>query len=121
MVPAKSFLSSTIIAHGYSFMHYKTFLCTVETQRDETRLVILKSPDNTTKPLFEAVNLTCAADGYPPPVFQWYRDGVLIPNAVQSFYYIDQLTPDLRGYYTCEAINSQGAATSNSGLVTIPS
>ena len=54
-------------------------------------------------------------------MFQWYRDGLSIPNAVQSFYYIDHVTPDLRGYYTCEAINSQGAATSNSGLVTIPS
>ena len=119
MVSTKSFLSSTIIAHGSSFMHYKTFLCTVE--RDETGPVIVQAPGNFTKPLFEAVNLTCAADGYPPPVFQWYRDGVLIPNAVQSFYYIDQLTPDLRGYYTCEAINNQGDVTSSPGLVTIQS
>jgi len=83
--------------------------------------MILKSPDNTTKPLFETVNLTCTTDGYPPPVFKWYRDGLLIPNAVHSFYYIDQITPDLRGYYTCEAINSQDDVTSSPGLVTIPS
>ena len=83
--------------------------------------MIVQPPDNFTKPLFEAVNLTCAADGYPPPVFKWYRDGVLIPNAVQSFYYIDQLTPDLRGYYTCEAINNQDDVTSSPGLVTIQS
>ena len=83
--------------------------------------MILKSPENTTKLLFEAVNLTCAADGYPPPVFEWYRDGLLIPNAVQSFLYIDQVTPDLRGYYICEAIDSQDNVTSNPWLVTITS
>ena len=83
--------------------------------------MILDPPDNTTKLLFEAVNLTCAADGYPPPVFKWYRAGLLIPNAVQSFLYIDEVTPDLRGYYTCEAINKQDNVTSNPGLVTITS
>ena len=97
-----------------------TSLCTVD-ERNETRPVILHSPANITKPLFAAVNLTCAADGYPLPVFRWYRDGLLIPNAVQAFYYIDQVTPDLRGYYTCEAKNSQGAVTSSPGLVTISS
>ena len=102
-------------------MYCNTFQYTVDQERDKTRPMILKSPpDNTTEPLFAAVNLTCAADGYPPPVFQWYRDGVLIPNAVQSFYYIDQLTPDLRGYYTCEAINNVDDVMSSPGLVTIP-
>ena len=96
-------------------------LCTVDIKRTETRPVILHSPANTTKPLFASVNLTCVADGYPLPMFQWYRDGLLIPNAVQAFYYIDQVTPDLRGYYTCEAMNSQGAVTSNPGLVAISS
>ena len=98
-----------------------TFLSTVNIQRTQTRPVILHSPANTTKPLFAAVNLTCVADGYPLPVFQWYRNGLLIPNAVQAFYYIDQVTPDLRGYYTCEAINGQGAVTSHPGLVAISS
>ena len=65
--------------------------------------------------------MTCVADGYPPPVFKWYKDGLLIPNAVQSFLYIDEVTPDLRGYYTCEAINKQDNVTSNPGLVTITS
>ena len=102
-------------------MYCNTFLCTVDQQRNETKPMIVQPPRNFTEPLFEAVNLTCAANGYPPPVFQWYRDGVLIPNAVQSFYYIDQLTPDLRGYYTCEAINSQDDVTSSPGLVTIQS
>ena len=90
-------------------------------ERNETRPAILHSPANITKSLFAAVNLTCVADGYPLPVFQWYRNGFLIPNAIQAFYYIDQVTPDLRGYYTCEAINRQGAVTSNPGLVTISS
>ena len=98
-----------------------SFMYCITVKPNGTGPVILQPPDNTTKPLFEAVNLTCAADGYPPPVFQWYRDGVLIPNAVQSFYYIDQLTPDLRGYYTCEAINNQDDVTSSPGLVTIQS
>ena len=86
-----------------------------------TKPVILQSPANTTKPFFQAVNLTCVAEGYPPPAFQWYRDGLSISNAVQSFLYIDQVTPNLRGYYTCEAINSQDNVTSNPGLVNITS
>ena len=83
--------------------------------------MILYSPANITKSLFAAVNLTCVAAGYPLPVFKWYRNGLVIPNAVQAFYYNDQVTPDLRGYYTCEAINHQGAVTSSPGLVTISS
>ena len=105
----------------HSFMYCNTFQCTVDQQRNETRPMIVQPPDNTTKPLFAAVNLTCATDGYPPPVFKWYRDSVLIPNAVQSFFYIDQITPDLRGYYTCEAINSKDDVMSSPGLLTIPS
>ena len=117
-VKSKVCISMTIY---YQALIPNTSLCTVDMERNETRPVILHSPANITKSLFAAVNLTCVAEGYPLPVFQWYRNGLVIPNAVQAFYYIDQVTPDLRGYYTCEAINRQGAVTSNPGLVTISS
>ena len=65
------------------------------------------------------VNLTCSAEGYPPPTYQWYKDGVAVPGATQSFLYIPELLPDDRGAYVCKANNTVGQMTSDYARVDI--
>ena len=66
-----------------------------------------------------AVNLTCSAIGYPPPIYQWYKDGVIIPGETKSFLYIPETLPSDRGDYSCRAYNSIGQISSTSARVNI--
>ena len=58
--------------------------------------------------LATSVRLTCTAEGYPAPTYEWYKDGVLIPQKTRPFLYIAEPAPSDRGNYTCKAINSKG-------------
>ena len=70
--------------------------------------------------LGNSVNLTYVIEGHPPPSFEWYRDGVLIPGETQSFLYIPEVLPRDRGNYTCKAMNSEGIAESDPTHLKIP-
>ena len=67
--------------------------------------------------LLSPVNLTCQATGIPPPTYRWYRDGTEIEGQVRSQLYIEQFSPEERGYYSCKATNSNGSDVSNSLLL----
>lgn len=58
--------------------------------------------------LGDPIHLNCIAEGHPPPTYEWYKDGVLIPNKIESVLYIPEPSPEDRGNYTCKAVNSQG-------------
>ena len=58
--------------------------------------------------------------GYPPPTYQWYKDGEPIPGATLPYLYVPEATPEDRGSYTCVASNDQEVEVSSPGLVTIP-
>ena len=66
-----------------------------------------------------SINLTCSAEGYPPPTYQWYKDGFALPGETRSFLYIPELLPSERGNYSCEASNTEGQMSSDSARVDI--
>ena len=58
--------------------------------------------------LGDRIHLNCTAKGNPAPTYEWYKDGVLIPDKIESLLYIHEPSPEDRGNYTCKAINSEG-------------
>ena len=58
--------------------------------------------------LGDPIHLNCTAKGHPAPTYEWYKDGVLIPDEIESVLYIPEPSPEDRGNYTCKAINSEG-------------
>ena len=81
---------------------------------------ITNQPQNTTSQLFSTVTLTCVAEGYPEPEIHWYKDGKLIESSSTSTsLVIEELRPNNRGFYYCEAVNSAGTARSHTVLVNI--
>ena len=49
--------------------------------------IIIKPPANTTTTdVSTPINLTCTAMGNPPPTYQWFKDGVLIPRRLVLIY-----------------------------------
>ena len=73
---------------------------------------IRQPPESTTADLATAVNLTCTAEGYPAPIYEWYKDGALILEETRPILYIPEPSPSDRGNYTCKAINSKGETVS---------
>ena len=74
---------------------------------------------DTTAEIAHPVNLTCEAEGYPAPSYEWYLDGVLIPGEMLSYLYIPEAQPSDRGNYTCKASNDNGEIESHPALVNL--
>ena len=70
--------------------------------------LITQPPENTVTRLGDQIRLNCTAEGHPASTYQWYKDGVLIPDKIESVLYIREPSPEDRGNYTCKAINSEG-------------
>jgi hypothetical protein len=51
------------------------------------------------------------ADGYPPPTFEWFKDGVKVSSG--TTFMIDAVDAASAGDYTVKATNSEGSATSS--------
>ena len=81
--------------------------------------VLVEMPSSISVNAAAAVNLSCVAQGYPPPTYQWYKDGVVIPGEAKSFLYIMETMPDNRGSYSCQAYNGRGRIISDSATVNI--
>lgn len=60
----------------------------------------------------DAVTFSVAAEGSPPPVFQWKKNGVDIDGATGATYSIAEVSAADAGSYTVEARNALGAMTS---------
>ena len=69
--------------------------------------------------LVSPVNLTCEATGTPPLTYRWYRDGQLLEGEIRPYLYIPEFSPEDRGNYSCEVINSEGKDESYGALLTI--
>ncbi|HXI52794.1 MAG TPA: immunoglobulin domain-containing protein [Candidatus Saccharimonadales bacterium] len=63
--------------------------------------------------------LFAGASGAPLPQYQWRREGVDIPGAVQSFLEFTSATEVQAGHYTVTASNVAGVVTSLVALVTV--
>lgn len=55
----------------------------------------------------------------PPARYQWKKDGIAIPGATSSNYYISSFQPAHVGSYTVTVSNTFGEATSAAGVLTI--
>ena len=78
---------------------------------------IIEPPANsTTADVTTPINLTCTATGNPPPIHQWYKDGISIPQETRSCLYIAESSPEDRGNYTCVASNGQGNASEQANI-----
>ena len=82
-------------------------------------VTIVGSPMNTSAILYELVNLTCKATGDRPIVYQWKRDGQILPDRKLSFLIIPEINPEDRGVYKCVVSNNFSSAISQPALVTI--
>ena len=80
---------------------------------------LIEMPTNMSANIAAPVNLSCSAEGYPPPTYQWFKDGVAIPGETRSFLYIPELLPRERGSYSCEASNVRGQISSDYARVDI--
>ena len=83
--------------------------------------MITQQPQNITGELFSKVQLTCLAAGNPQPEIYWYKDGarVTIDSTESSQLVIEEIRPDNRGFYHCQAVNSAGSVNSSTVLVKI--
>ncbi len=83
---------------------------------------IIDPPMDTNSSLRGSENFTCKVEGGTADQisYKWYRDGILLPGFTQSYYYIQEITPERRGNYTCEAISSGGQVVSTPARVDIP-
>ena len=70
--------------------------------------MITRPPQNTVTRLGDPTHLNCIADGHPVPTYQWFKDGMLIPNKNESVLDFPEPSPEDRANYSCKAINSVG-------------
>ena len=80
---------------------------------------LIEMPSSMKAEIATPINLTCLAEGYPPPAYQWYKDGMIVPGETKSFFYIPEALPSDRGSYSCQAINKRGQMSSGLANVNI--
>lgn len=59
----------------------------------------------------ENVVMAATAVGYPPPHYQWSRDGDLLPGRTNAWLDLEKVEPEDAGLYEVVAANSQGTAS----------
>jgi hypothetical protein len=52
--------------------------------------------------------LNLAAEGTPPPIFQWYKNGYPVPGLTAPVLVMDQVNTTHSGTYSCEVQNIAG-------------
>ena len=67
--------------------------------------------------LFDPVSLNCISTGIPPPTVQWFKDGVLLEGRRERTLNFPETKLTDRGYYHCQARNSEGEDTSERALL----
>ena len=65
-----------------------------------------------------ATTLLAQASGFPPPSFQWYRNGAIFPGAINDSVVIPFMSAADAGSYFCIASNNVGSITSRTAVVT---
>ena len=86
--------------------------------RIDIKPTIKQQPQNITGVLFSTVTLTCIAEGNPQPEIHWYKDGTRVLNSSTQLV-IEELRPNNRGFYYCQAVNIAGTDKSHTVLVNI--
>jgi sugar lactone lactonase YvrE len=100
-----------------------------DAENDTIRRIIAGStvaaPSITAQPAGQTVNVgsqvvfTMGVAGTAPLYFQWYLNGVAIPNATGPSYGISNVQDSAAGSYSATVINAEGSATSSAASLTI--
>ena len=83
------------------------------------------APVITTQPVAQVVAaggtaiFSAEAAGTPSPTYQWQKNGLNIPGAINNLYSIANCTTADEGSYTVVATNAAGSSTSTSALLTV--
>ena len=75
--------------------------------------VITTQPSSQTSSIGSSVNFSVIATGSPTPTYQWYKDGLALPNQISSTLTFSSVQPANIGYYTCVVTNSSGSVTTS--------
>ncbi|MCP5523744.1 MAG: immunoglobulin domain-containing protein [Verrucomicrobiales bacterium] len=67
----------------------------------------------------ESVTLSATAGGTEPLTYQWYKDGVALPQATEASHTLSSFQPSDAGVYTVVVTNLSGSATSAPALLTL--
>jgi netrin-G3 ligand len=96
----------------------------VQTLRVIAEPSILKLPQSVASPSSQTARFECLAEGYPPPVVRWFRDGspvsltgrISVKGEDQTLV-ISQSTSSDSGIYQCLVENEAGSATAAARLL----
>lgn len=82
--------------------------------------LISTHPSSQNKLIGQSVSFSVVASGYPTLLYQWFKNGAVVPGATSSTYTINSLTLDHVGDYTVRITNGQGQVTSNVAMLRLP-
>ncbi len=80
---------------------------------------ITMQPQSRSVSVGDAVTFTVAADGSPPPTFQWKKNGVDLAEETGASYSIGSVSAADAGSYTVVVTNASGAVTSAIAALTV--
>jgi hypothetical protein len=75
-------------------------------------------PADRTVPEGDSTTLSIFASGFPLPAYQWFKNGVPIPDATGSDLLLADVSAADVGSYFCRATNTAGSVTSRTAVVT---
>lgn len=84
-----------------------------------TAPVINEQPQSQTLNYGDTLELTVIASASPAPTYQWFIDGVAIPNATGQSYEAYEANATFAGSYSVAITNSAGSVTSSPALITV--
>src|SRR5206468_1942241 len=76
-------------------------------------------PSDRTVPQGESTALVVFATGFPPPVYQWFKNDVAIPGATDSSLSLANVSAADTANYYVRITNSSGSITSRTAVITV--
>jgi hypothetical protein len=76
-------------------------------------VAITTQPISAVARLGQSCNFSVAATGAPAPTYQWLKDGIPIPGAIESAYTVTSASFSSEGVYSVVVTNPSGTVTSN--------
>ena len=121
-------LEQTVIKQVYKPYHFSTFYLNIITiMLFHYTVTVTSPPVFVTQPSEEAVllgdraNFSCIVTGEPQPSITWRKDGTILTDEKTPYLIIASVETGNRGFYSCEASNSEGTITSGEALLRITS
>lgn len=105
-----------VVSNGVESIESNTLTVTV---LPDVAPTIGAEPQGATVAYGGTITLSVAANGGPPPTYQWYQNGTAIAGAVASTYLKTNAAAGDSGNYTVVVTNSAGSVTSTPAAITV--